>query len=87
MESFQKRIPMMVPAVEDENLTPSSTEFKSEAVSLLGTAVVPNKFERAATLMLIPGAGVSVLRLSSVARDRIVCDPAADHDRLAFHVS
>jgi hypothetical protein len=38
----------MVPADEDENFTPSSIEFKSDAVWLSGTAVVPNKDERAA---------------------------------------
>ena len=75
MESFQKRTPVTVPAVEAENWTPSSTEFISVAVSLSGTAVFPNKLERAVTLMLIP-RGVSVLRLSSIARDMIVCVPA-----------
>src|ERR1700710_942895 len=77
MEFSQKRMPVMVPEVEVENLTPSSTEFRSAAVWLSGTAVLPNKLERAATLTVIPPDGGSVLRLSSVARDMIVCDPAA----------
>src|SRR5215831_19266530 len=76
MASFQKRRPVMIPELELENLTPSSTEFRSEAVWLSGTAVLPNKLERAVTVTLIPGRGVSVLRLSSVARDMIVCVPA-----------
>ena len=66
----------MVPAVEAENLTPSSTEFLFVCVWLSGTAVFANKVERAVTLILIPACGVSILRLSSVARDLIVCVPA-----------
>src|SRR5215471_13879576 len=81
MASFQKRRPVMIPELEGENLTPSSTEFKSEAVWLSGTAVLPNKLDRAVTLTLTPPDGVSVLRLSSVARDMIECGPAE-----AFHV-
>jgi hypothetical protein len=76
MESSQKRMPVTIPELEGENWTPSSTELRSAAVSLLGTAVLPNKLERAVTLPLIPGDGVSVLRLSSVARDIIVYGPA-----------
>ena len=76
IESFQKRNPVMVPVVEAENWTPSSTGVLSVAVWLSGTAVLPNKVEAAVTLILIPEPGVSVLRLSSVARDMIVCTPA-----------
>ena len=76
IESFQKRKPVMVPAVEAENLTPSSTEFGSAVVSLSGTTTPPNKDEPAdLTLIVIPACGVSVLRLSSVARDTTVCVP------------
>src|SRR5438876_12396778 len=76
IESFQKRTPVTVPEVAAENLTPSSTEFLSGCVWLSGTAVFANKVERAVTLILIPDGGVSVLRLSLVARDLIVCVPA-----------
>ena len=38
--------------------------------------VFPNRVDWAVTLVLIPDCGVSVLRLSSVARDRIVWVPA-----------
>src|SRR6516162_1618747 len=80
-ESFQKRMPVMVPEVDAENSIPSSTELMSLWVRLSGTAVLPNRSERAVALIVIPGCGVSVLRLSSVARDRIVCVPA-----VAFHL-
>ena len=75
IKSFQKRTPVMLPALEAENLTPSSIELPSVSVWLSGTAVFPNRVDRAVTLMLIPACGVSVLRLSSVARDRIVWVP------------
>ena len=77
IESFQKRNPVTVPAVDAENVTPSSTEFGSAAVSLFGTAAAEKSDEPAElTLIVIPDCGVSVLRLSSVARDRTVCVPA-----------